>query len=186
MSVTISKGKAFRCTVAVDDDRLKAMRAAPELAEKALMAGADYWHTGILPKHFERGASGTYGYAPRSPTYLKSKGKSGKPGLVFSGSLRRDLRSKAAYRQVGKSVELKMTARILNVVPNMAENSPDLYVKHKNKTKRGYPNLKREIKMLTEDDRAAVAVVARDTLAAALDPASNTTTIGPPSPGSSL
>lgn len=160
----------FRVSVEVADDRLKAMTAAPELSAAAIQAGADYWHTGILPKHFEAGAGAVYGYAARSITYLKDRRKSGKPSLVFSGSLRRDLKARAAFKTSGKTtVELKMTARVLNFVPNMAQNDQDYYVKHKNS--RGYPNLKREIKLMTDDEREAVAAVTTKQLALSFDPA---------------
>lgn len=160
MSKTIAKGRLFSVTTEVNDDRLRAMRDAPELAEKALIAGADYWHTGILPKHFEKSAHSVYDYADRSKAH--NKRKQGRPDLVFSGSLRRDLKAKASFQRVGQGVNLKMTARVLNFVPRMAENSLDRYVKHKKG--RGYPNLKREIKAQTPQDREDVASVVTSTL----------------------
>lgn len=153
----ITKGKIFRLTVEVSDERLKAMREAKGNAEDALMAGAEYWHDGILPKHFEKGAGSVYGYAPRAAKYLRDPRKGAKPALVFTGSLRQDMTKRAAYQRVGSAVNLKMTARVLNFAPAMPENSGDLYVKHKNG--RGYPNLKREIKAFTEDEREMVAAV---------------------------
>jgi len=134
----------------------------------ALRAGAEYWHTGIVPAgmtskpggiladHFEAGVQSKYGYAPRSPSYLKQKG--GRPSLVFNGSLRRDLKVSPAYIIGARNaIVLNMRARIFNLVPNLPQNSEDLYVKHKNG--RGYPNLKREIRVVTDDEREMIAKV---------------------------
>lgn len=169
MATTISKGRMLRVTVAVDDDRLKLMRRAPELAAAAVQAGAEYWHSGILPKHFRGGAASVYDYASRSLTYLKDRRKAGKPPLIFSGSLRRDLTARAQFKvAAGSSIELKMQARVLNFAPAMPANSLDSYVKHKNG--RGYPNLQREIKAVTDADQAAVAEVTQGELARSFDP----------------
>lgn len=174
MSQTISEGRLFRVTVAVDDERLKAMRKAPEAAAQAVQAGAMYWHTGILPEHFKPGNGAKYDYAERSPTYLKARNKAGKPLLVFSGSLRKDLSSRAAFKIGGALVvEMKMTARVLNFVPNMQENNPDKYVKHKNG--RGYPNLKREIKAITGAEYDAVSEVVTRGLEKSFNPPSSAT-----------
>ncbi len=170
MSTTISKGKMFRVTTAVDDCAAQGHAQAPELATQALQVGADYWHTGILPLHFRSGAAGTYGYAARSSTYLKDHRKSGKPPLIFSGSLRRDLTSRAAFKiGAANTVELKMQARVLNFAPAMPANSDDLYVRHKNG--RGYPNIQREVKAITDDERESVAVVITADLERSFDPA---------------
>lgn len=168
MSTTISKGRMFRITVSVDDARLKAMRRAPELAQQALAAGAEYWHSGILPRHFEIGASAKYGYAPRGSKYLKDRKKQGKPPLVYSGSMRRDLKKFSAIKSGSSNVELRMSARVLNFAPAMPQQSSDLFVKHK--SGHGYPNTKREIKLITEEEREAVATVVAADLARSLDP----------------
>lgn len=160
MRETIAKGRLFRITVAVDDKMLETMRRCPDLTMKAMQEGADYWHTGILPKHFEPSGHSSYGYATRSRNYLKSK--HGKPDLVNAGSLRRDLKAKVAFRDAGKVLEMKMFARVLNFCPTMPENSDDKYVKHKKG--RGYPNLKREIKAITDEETKAVAAVVTNRL----------------------
>lgn len=180
MSKTVSKGKMFAVTVEVSDERLRMMREAKGNAEDALIKGADFWHTGILPKHFEKGAGAVYNYAPRSGTYLKQSRKRGKPLLVYSGSLRQDLRSKASFQKVGTGVNLKMFARVLNFAPTMPENSADLYVKHKNG--RGYPNLKREIKAVTDDDREKVAEVVAAELEHLFTPTNQTNAAIEPTP----
>lgn len=167
MATTISKGKMFSVVSAIPDAFLAALKAAPDIAEKALGAAADYWHTGILPKHFEIGASQKYDYAPRGPKYLKDRKKRGKPPLVYSGSLRHDLKARAAIKTTGKTgVELKMFARVLNFARTL-ENSPDKYVKHKNGV--GYPNLKREIKAVTDEEREQIANVIQDQIVDAFD-----------------
>ncbi len=81
--------------------------------------------------------------------------------------MRSDLQAKAQFRRIGTAMELKMSARVLNLATSMPENSDDLYVKHRNKSKRGYPNLKREIKAITDDEREALAQVVTDFLVAA-------------------
>jgi hypothetical protein len=154
-------------TVEVNDGPLKAMRAAPELAESALQSGADFWHKKILPRHFEKKAHDVYGYARRAINYLKNRAKGQKPDLVFSGGMRRELGGFAAFRKSGKTLELKMTARALNFAPRMNENDESLYVQHKNG--RGYPNLKREIKAITDDERAEVAEVVTGVLGDAMN-----------------
>lgn len=149
------------------------MKKAPDVAAAAMQAGAEYWHDGILPEHFKTGASAKYGYAPRAVNYLKSRGKSGKPPLVFSGSMRKDLTSRAIYKQLaGGAIDVRMFARVLNLATNMPNNSPDLYVRHKNG--RGYPNTKREVKVLLEEEREAIADVCVKHLQAAFDPAGDT------------
>ncbi len=170
MPVEVSKGRIFRVTTAIDDDRLKAMRRAPENAQAALTAGAVYWHTGLLPEHFKPGAGGKYDYAPRSFTYLKSREKAGKPLLVLSGSLRRDVKSNVTIKPTAKtSVAVNMKARVLNLAPNMPQDTADLFIKHRSK-RRGYPNLKRELKAILPEERAAIATVIKTDLAQRFDP----------------
>jgi hypothetical protein len=148
----------FRVTVALDDERLAVFRKAPDLCMKALQAGADHWHTKILPRHFNSEAHGKYDYAQRSRDYLKSK--HGVPDLVSSGSLRRDLKSTASFVEGGSVMELRMHARVLNFAPAMPENSFDRYVTQRKAGRGvGYPNMKREIKAITDDEREAVAQV---------------------------
>lgn len=165
MSVTISKGRLFRVTVAVDDSRLEQMKKAPEAAAKATQAGAEYWHSGVLPGHFKFGAAQKYGYVARQLTYLRDPRKSGKPSLVFSGSLRQDLVKRAQFKEMaGGATEIKMWARVLNLAPSMPQNSEELVVKRSNG--KDYPNLKREAKALTLDEYEAITKVVNDDLAA--------------------
>ncbi len=156
MSTHVSRGKIFYVSVEVDDERLKQFKKAPELMQDALQKGAFYYHTGIFPRHFEAGAAGRYGFAPRSQAYLKKKG-GGKPDLVNSGRMKADLLARAALRSSGKMVTLQLTSRVLNLCPNMPETSTDLYVKHNNKSANGYPNLKRELRQVTDDERELIA-----------------------------
>lgn len=176
MSKTISKGRLFRVTTEVNDERLKAMKKVPEATAAALQAGADYWHTGILPLHFKSDAHGKYGYAARSRNYLKQRGKRGKPDLVFGGSMERDLTSRATFKQAGSFLELRMTARVLNFAPAMPQNTLDHYVKHKNG--RGYPNLKREVTVVIEGERETIATVVAGSLEKSFA-AESTTTVEP-------
>jgi hypothetical protein len=44
------------------------------LIKNAYEVTLDFWHKKIRPKHFQVSAMGEYGYAPRKPSYQKSKG----------------------------------------------------------------------------------------------------------------
>jgi hypothetical protein len=161
MAISVPKSAAFSVLVSVSQYRLAQFRRAPEIVREAVQVGAEFWHTKILPDHFDKGKQGKYGYAPRSIKYKKQHG--GRPDLVFSGSLRRDIKSAASYSQSARTaVTVSMWARVLNLVPSLPQNSEDLYVLHGNKKKGGqksYPNLKREIRVVTDDERALVAEV---------------------------
>jgi hypothetical protein len=166
MPTVFSKPAMFSVHVEVSDRRLKQLKAAPDLAQQSLIVGAEYWHDGILPDHFVKGTQAKYGYAPRSRTYLKQN--KGKPLLVHSESLREDVKSNYGYVTNGKAaVTVTMRAKVLNLAPAMPQNSGDLYVKHKNG--RGYPNLKREIKVVTEDELEAITEVTQADLAERFD-----------------
>ena len=155
MAATISKGRLLSVFVQYDEQKLAALRKTPELIQAAMQRSAEYWQTGILPEHFKKEASEKYGYAPRTKKYLKRKGY--KPSLILSGSLRRDLRSRAQFKVQRTGVELRMTARVLNLAPTMAENNQDLYVARKGT--HGYPNLKRELKVVLSEEQAAIAAI---------------------------
>jgi hypothetical protein len=152
----ISNAAMFRVTFAVDEGILRAMKAAPDLASQAIQKAAEDWHDKILPNHFKKEAHSLYNYAERSPSYLRQSFKSGKNDLVYRGGLAHDLKSRASY-QIGAqlSVSLKMSARVLNFVPRMAENDQSLKVTHRDG--RSYPNLKREIKAITPAEQEALA-----------------------------
>lgn len=157
-TTTVTKGQIFSLTVAWPDEFVESMRNSPELADKAVSVGADYWHTKILPEHFKSSAHGRYGYAQRSHNYLKSK--HGKPDLVASGSMRRDLLANASFKRTANGIEMRMFARALNFAPNMPENSFEPRINHTGKRRKSsYPNLKREIKAVTDVDREMVAAV---------------------------
>lgn len=157
MSITISSGKAFTVYFEMDDTILRAMRKAPAAAERAMAAGADWWHSKILPEHFKKDAHGHYGYAERTKAYMKQARKGTKPDMVYSGAMRRQLIGRYAFKYArGSGGQLTMSARALNFVPKMSNDDPSLYVKHSNTTKNGYPNMKREIKVITEDEHEAI------------------------------
>jgi len=161
MSKTIAKGRLYSVTVEVSDERLKAIKDAPDATEKAMMAGADYWHSRILPEHFQRSAHAKYDYADRTRKYRMYR-KRGRPDLVYSGAMASDLMSRASFQRVGQGVNLKMYARALNFAPSMPQNSSDHYVTHTSrgrKRRARYPNMKREIRAFNEADREAVAAV---------------------------
>lgn len=158
MEMKISKGQMFTVSTAIDDERLKKLKRTPEIIQEAILVGAEYWHANILPQHFKKDASPRYGYAQRSKDYLRKKGT--KPDLIMSGSLARDVKGRATFKTMRTAIELKMHARVLNLVPNMPQNSADHYVRIKSKDgMRNYPNLKREIKIVTAGEAEAVAKV---------------------------
>lgn len=177
MAASVPKSAAFSVLVGVSKYRLAQFRNAPEIVREATEVGLRYWHENILPDHFKAGTQAKYGYAPRSPSYLKQK--RGKPLLVWKGSLRQELQEKQSYVYSAKTaVTLKMSARVLNLAPNMPQNTTDLYVKHKNG--RGYPNLKREVRVVTDEENAAIAEVIQAAIADRFgnDPTRQSRTLG--------
>jgi hypothetical protein len=154
---TIARGRLFSVTTEVDEGRLKQLRKTPEILQAAQQVGADYHHTKNVPEHFKRGAHEKYDYAERTRGYRRLN--NGRPDMVKTGRMMRDLIARATFKNSGKGVSLVMQARVLNVAPAMPENSADKYVKHTNKSKRGYPNLKREIKAMHPQELDAIANV---------------------------
>ncbi len=158
---TISAGQMFAVTTTVDEGRLEQMKKAPEIAQQVMAKVAFTWHSGLLPKHFLQSAHGEYGYAQRTRAYLRRKGA--RPDLTWSGAMKAELLAKASAVKKGKSgVELKFGARVLNFVPNSA-NPLDMFVKLANGN--NYPNTKREIKMVTDVEKALLAQQASQDLA---------------------
>ena len=145
------------CKVEIDEDRLAAIAGTDMLTKfplSALRAGAQYWHTGILPKHFYPSAGSNYRYARRSVKYESDSRKANKPDLVYSGTLRRDLESKFRVIEGKKSIKLKMFSNVLNL-------------SGANRAKYGkMPNLKKEIRAVTKEERTAVARVVETELKA--------------------
>lgn len=160
----IGKGKLFRAVFEVDDALYKNMQRSPELAEQATMAGAMFWHDGVLKRHFDKDARGRYGYEPRSGSYPHDNRKGYKPDLVYSGSLRHDMLTRATYRAVGKTIEARMYGRVFNFLPNLPQNTDAKTVRLKDG--KGYPNLKREIRVVTQEEAENVAQVVADDFAA--------------------
>lgn len=155
-----SNAKIFSCQVELDPEMLARLKAAPQIAEKAFGAALAWWHDNILPEHFKPQAHFKYGYAQRTAKWLRQKRKKGSDAdLVFSGSLMRDLMSKASIKIGSQGASLSMSARVLNFAPNMPQNTAQDYVKHKNKT---YPNLKREVRAITPDEEQKLADMVRD------------------------
>ena len=162
----ITKGQMFRVTVVADTRHLKAMGECKELANDGFMAGTRWWHDGILPRHFKPEAHFRYGYADRAWSYVKQKG--GKPDMVLSGSMRDDLTTRATYQQSSNGVKLRMFARVLNLVPNIPDNSDELKIRHRGNKR--FPNLKREVKVVNKDEREIISTVVAATIEAGLTP----------------
>jgi len=171
MARQISTSRLFRVTTEVSDDLLKAMKSAPDLARAAIMDGAKNWHDDILDKqHFIRSAHDRYDYAKRSLKYIKRK--KGLPDLYFTGGLKSDLNRNAIYIPASNvGVSVRMYARVFNLIKgNMPEKNPDKYIMvgprktSRGKTRKAYPNLKREIHRFDEADRQETADVVHASL----------------------
>ena len=61
------------------------VRRFNEVSRETYREGASYWTRQFLPRHFRHGADVRYGYKPRTPKYLRTRAKRGKPPLVHSG-----------------------------------------------------------------------------------------------------
>jgi len=160
MSTKISKGAMFRVSLTVNDELLASMNNVPEIAERALLRAAQHWQEKVLPEHFKHGAAGKYGYVQRTVKYVKQN--HGKPYLVHSGSMARDLKARAAFTTRKDAIEVRMFARVLNFAPSMPQNDDRLKVSHSRKSGKAgadYPNTKREIKVILDDEREALAVM---------------------------
>jgi hypothetical protein len=158
----VSKGRIFGFETVISDELLDRLRKQPEILQTANAAGARHWHTHILPRHFEPAAHGKYGYAPREPRYVKSK--HGKPDLVNTGSMKQEMLSFLQITATATGAQAKLRARTLNLVPNMQENDQNYFVTQRLKKggTRPYPNLKREVKIVLDEEREAIAEVVRN------------------------
>jgi len=155
-----SKGRIFGFTVDIGDELLAKLKGFPDILQKANEDGARYWHGEILPKHFEPSAHAKYGYAQRAKNYLKQTYKRGLPDLVFTRSMQTEMTTRIGeLKATARGAAVKLRAKTLNFCPNMGENNQDLYVTHaaRNGHRRSYPNLKREIKVVLDEERQAVA-----------------------------
>lgn len=155
----VTRSALWTISVEIDKKRIASLGKAKEHVQEAVTEVADKWHKSMLPDHFKRGAHGRYGYAGRSRSY--SKRKRGKPDLVKTGTMRRQLQSSVLRTRSSRKVRLRMHARALNFV-TMPQNSPNKYVRMKDGRK--YPNMKREIKVVTEEEREQMAAMAAEIL----------------------
>ena len=74
---------------------------------------AEYHHRVHIPRHFQGFAAAKYGYAKRSPRYIKwkervIKGADGKQDLVFSGMTRSEITKNRAISATPKGATLRM------------------------------------------------------------------------------
>lgn len=129
------------------------------------------WATWYLPKHFEKGNSGRYGFAPRNPKYLARKRRlarvnpnvykqNGEVDLVFLGRLKRT--AIASARQNVKPYFNRVTIRM--EVPQIAGWTPENAIDPRTKRRRprfyatarkqnGYgPNMPKELKAVTFEE----------------------------------
>lgn len=172
MGTTRVAGGPFAVTVAIDEAWLERLKETPEILLGVMQQTAQYWHDNILPRHFTREAHSRYGYASRTTPYERRKG--GRPDLYWTGSMKRDLETNVQYIEGSKQVRLKMSARVLNFVPNMQESDVNLYVKQDkmlkgSKVRKTYPNTKRELRILLPEEHEELSSFARLKLAEALE-----------------
>jgi len=155
MKTKVTRSSMFMISLSVNEEILRALKNSPEIAAEGMQLAADYWHENFLGRHFQKFSGAKYGYALRNSQYKKQARKKGKPDLVLSGSLQRDLESRAAIRKTSRSVELKMHARVLNFVPNIQQSNIAMRVRHSNGNM--YPNIKREVKVMVSPERAKLS-----------------------------
>ena len=158
-----SKGRIFGMVTDIDDDLLKRLKSSPEILRRANEDGARYWHANFLPGHFLPEAFTKYGYAPsrrRQPKRLRTSHFAKQRHLVVTGALRDQMTARISQlTATATGVVMKLRATTLNFVPNMPDQSQELYVKQSHG--RLYPNLKREVKVLLDPERQALAAVVR-------------------------
>jgi hypothetical protein len=75
----------IKSTVTVD--KFASKRAWQRGMRQAHAEQGEYWHTKILPKHFEPGAGAKYGHKPRSDKYQRRKKKLAAAGKVKYGGM---------------------------------------------------------------------------------------------------
>jgi hypothetical protein len=70
-------------------------RRLPAITKDVLREAAEYWHSDILPEHFQPGAAEKYGYAPRTQAHKRRKRQKHREHLplVFTGAGREDILS---------------------------------------------------------------------------------------------
>jgi hypothetical protein len=158
----VTKGEMFRVHIELNDRLIEKMKAAPDLALNAVQKVAEHWHETFLPQHFAPNAKFRYGYARRSAKYLKRSQKKNKPDLVFSGSLQRDLTTKAQMVHGARFVALRMFARVLNFVPNVPEAVTDKKVRRSDG--KLYPNIKMEVRKILRMEERPLAQVAKQAM----------------------
>lgn len=161
------KGGPFAVTLAIDEGRLELLKQTPGAMASVMMKVAEYWHTSILPRHFTGDAHSRYGYAARTERYQKRKGS--RPDMIWTGKMKRELIGRAFFVEGARQVRLKMSARVLNFVPNMQESDVNLYVKQDKELKgsrvrKTYPNMKREIRILLPEEHEELTQVAEAAL----------------------
>ena len=115
-------------------------RAFQKLAlREGLRAAGLYWHETYAPRHFDGFAAPKYGYARRSPGYLRRKQREGAPGpLQFRGQLKRMFLSGAEVKAWGDRAIVKAQA-------------PD-YIQINRRKSSSYPNIKKELTTTTDDE----------------------------------
>lgn len=87
----------FMMKAKITDDARVTTRVMRQVINATHQFGGELWVDKFLPLHFQQGASGRYGYAPRTEKHKKRKGY--KPALVMTeATARQAMASRAGVR----------------------------------------------------------------------------------------
>ena len=156
----MAQGIQINCELTIPPEILRVLNSAPELALEAARVAAEHWHTVMLPRHFVPRANYRYRYFPRTARYLKQRRKAGKPDLVYSGKLQRELQRRTVSKD-RDGAAVRMHAGVLSLIPDVKSES----VPVRGKT---YPNIRREIVATTPDEHRELSEVALAAIVAAM------------------
>jgi hypothetical protein len=130
--------------------------AAPKKALRTAMRDslrniALQWHRQNLPEHFTDSAFGKYGYQKRHPRYLKRKRRSRghQRPLEWTGKLKREATSFVEVKATSKNARAKFRAQAANFAGKSRRRGA------------AYPNIRDELRAVTEDEIKTLARTGR-------------------------
>lgn len=102
----------------------KSASAITRAVREAMVEGAEYWHTNMMPQHFTSGAAAKYNYAPRTRKYMRRKAsKMGhQRGLEYSGHSR--MQAKEDYNIRGGSIAGRPSGTVSMSMPSYFVQHP--------------------------------------------------------------
>lgn len=146
-----------RCTISTNIPPAMGRRALAAV-RNAAVAGADYHWRKAIPDHFKSGAATKYGYARRSPKYLKQKERLGRGSLplVFSGRTQSEITGSRTIRATGtKGATLLMRASFPGASGNFRFKRGQIILSFKQREQLARV---KEIEAITSDEIAEVAL----------------------------